>query len=1570
MRIGGLILSVVMMKAFVYSKTPVSVPLQELLKRWPRDCAEKNLKKYMAENLNPMVSCVSMLAHPLTDGTINTKRLIEIMCVAPGYTVYKKDDKDGEFWNLAATDSYDLMNDVMGTLSEDNQYKRVKVKPVTFLNEKDAHEAIASDIHKVLRRKGMSCDWYDNSHGMIDEFVYKTTLMWCAKCGCRTSGRRFDDKPICRSCKPLNRFEGTTTQTPKVIDLSKLSAPLSKAVFTKDSIVDDEYVTFQSPETLPFVKGCEGQDEEYTKDFLQNCKSAVFDIETVTVDETLKNQIPDEIVSIVISTNTGTTLEKLVMLTRKVPDEWKHILSEGDLIDTNELLCDLRKKDQKPLPSIRVLKCSDEKTLVENFVAFLKSYRPHFLVSFNGHGFDNKYLIRASVSNRTKETFHSALCHLTQIVKMQNKDPLRLVNPQQLMRPHGKYCKGMLPASVMEVAYDSFPSMISIDLFPIHDSSLADACKTKGVAGGKLEGVAHTDIPRLYYGRHIDFFKYAVLDVIVTTDLYWKDRFDAVELFLELEQLVSTPWNLSISGQKTMTAQTTAYIQFNSNGFVRKAFLRPKRLLANAVVVELARYFNDQTPPVLDETLQLITDFSNGHCKCNTLFKNLPKLDGGPLTEDTVNNILNCQLKCKKPTDPPYSTIDAAMLLFYLLRGDIDWRPFSHLLGEYRKLVHNDTKKMCHFEKFVLYLVRVRKCMSPYHECPNLLWKEYKESHKTDAGTMEYLKRFAKKNHKEIISAAQQSRQFPRKTTIHIDRVSNIIKEKIGYEGIKLKMLPYDGALIICPRSDINLVNPVCVFDFRSQYPNGMRVINLGIDTNVSLGKVMECIRLIKRNLKCSDLKEAARVLAEKYVHVCFTRRVDDTVDWTDYLDNPEYLNRNCIFFVRKVTSIQNHQFKAEIDSRVEDKFKAEDKSLTTEERKKYANRSTAKKVNINSRYGLIQSTVNPRFQATVTGVGRRSIQQVTDKLRRVLGTKEIYGDSVPGYTPVLLKNHLGSVVLTTFDRLKDEDWVYCKEDNKERCHVRGEYEILTHEGWKEVVKFVRHKTNKRIYRVTTHSCLVDVTEDHSLIEENGDLIKPSDLHDGMELLNTRGHIHGGITTGHDHTYLKEALELGCTTTVAKSQIAAQEYWLRLTELGYQVYITDAHDGLYKLTWSTEPLKQPNAVRRVLLLHESYDGYVYDVETEVGTFHVGVGDIVVKNTDSCFTYIADLNVFDMAKMSPESMFDKLKFGQFGVDYERFKTTIYDKYYPVDATLPRKIRESGGRVVQELYQVLAPLLSSNALELEAEKTLCPMTLPSMKKYTAYNCVTSKVLTKGLSLHNKSAIPMTKTVLESFNDICASCWDEYDLICSLYNYLGAHVTVPIELDLVDHNLIAKPSSISIKKVKNGSKQDSLLKSLAREGVCFIFEKIHVKQVTVYPEGADKDWSLCDIQNQSCAGRVHTIKVKFDVLKEILGILKAKYKKGSCMVVEALIWGEYYPDRYTQEDFRILDEDHPEEFKPMSFNQIISKKTVRCMSSTAGSNSFAPMGQEGFELSSFHKRKPHALSSGPPVKRMKMN
>ena len=62
--------------------------------------------------------------------------------------------------------------------------------------------------------------------------------------------------------------------------------------------------------------------------------------------------------------------------------------------------------------------------------------------------------------------------------------------------------------------------------------------------------------------------------------------------------------------------------------------------------------------------------------------------------------------------------------------------------------------------------------------------------------------------------------------------------------------------------------------------------------------------------------------------------------------------------------------------------------------------------------------------------------------------------------------------------------------------------QIWTSDGWRNIKKLVIHKTEKNIYRIRTKHGIVDVTEDHSLINRNREIIKPCDLEIREELIH------------------------------------------------------------------------------------------------------------------------------------------------------------------------------------------------------------------------------------------------------------------------------------------------------------------------------------------------------------------------------------------------------------------------------------------------------------------------------------
>jgi len=106
--------------------------------------------------------------------------------------------------------------------------------------------------------------------------------------------------------------------------------------------------------------------------------------------------------------------------------------------------------------------------------------------------------------------------------------------------------------------------------------------------------------------------------------------------------------------------------------------------------------------------------------------------------------------------------------------------------------------------------------------------------------------------------------------------------------------------------------------------------------------------------------------------------------------------------------------------------------------------------------------------------------------------------DSVTGDTPLLLKNEKNMLEIKTIDDISN-NWTYKNDKEVSDTH----YLVWTEKGWTPIKQVIRHKVSKRIYRVLTHTGVVDVTEDHSLIKNNGTEIAPKDCKVGDMLLHS-----------------------------------------------------------------------------------------------------------------------------------------------------------------------------------------------------------------------------------------------------------------------------------------------------------------------------------------------------------------------------------------------------------------------------------------------------------------------------------
>jgi hypothetical protein len=199
----------------------------------------------------------------------------------------------------------------------------------------------------------------------------------------------------------------------------------------------------------------------------------------------------------------------------------------------------------------------------------------------------------------------------------------------------------------------------------------------------------------------------------------------------------------------------------------------------------------------------------------------------------------------------------------------------------------------------------------------------------------------------------------------------------------------------------------------------------------------------------------------------------------------------------------------------------------------------------------------------------------------------------------------------------------------------------------------------------------------------------------------------------------------GCHRIDTKNQVTAQWYYLLLKTMGYNVSLNTRTDkpNVFRLTWTMSTFrKNPTAIKKLEVLHESWDGYVYDLETEAGTFQAGVGQMVVKNTDSVMVE------FDVQGRK----------GQEAIDYSW------------------ELGEQASEQCSKLFK--APN------DLELEKVYCPYFLYSKKRYAAkmYEkkgdaVVFKKIDVKGLQVVRRDTCMYVRGVLKQLLNLVLNSED---------------------------------------------------------------------------------------------------------------------------------------------------------------------------------------------------------------------
>lgn len=337
-----------------------------------------------------------------------------------------------------------------------------------------------------------------------------------------------------------------------------------------------------------------------------------------------------------------------------------------------------------------------------------------------------------------------------------------------------------------------------------------------------------------------------------------------------------------------------------------------------------------------------------------------------------------------------------------------------------------------------------------------------------------------------------------------------------------------------------------------------------------------------------------------------------------------------------------------------------------------------ALKVYMNTFYGESGNKRSPLFMLQIAGgittAGRDNIKRAYNFVEE-RECKVFYGDSVTADTPIIIQYiHSNNIDIKTIDDIPSiGTWVEYPQFKSDDMTLVDKQQMLcknintwTSQGWKRIVRVIRHKTNKRMFRINTSIGSVDVTEDHSLLTWNCTILSSKDAKVGDKLLHgfpksfyqqDKPSMHNSYIInnvvdcicGNEYDFIQSinfVSLLNSPRTLRKffvdsiikkraigynilvhSKLVAQIIYYLFKSVNYYTFIHADNNNAYILTYSDDlnrlrNIQQIPDIMEILNIIElpaiDHSEYVYDIETCDGTFLAGIGEICVKNTDSLY----------------------------------------------------------------------------------------------------------------------------------------------------------------------------------------------------------------------------------------------------------------------------------------------------------------------------------------------------------------
>lgn len=292
---------------------------------------------------------------------------------------------------------------------------------------------------------------------------------------------------------------------------------------------------------------------------------------------------------------------------------------------------------------------------------------------------------------------------------------------------------------------------------------------------------------------------------------------------------------------------------------------------------------------------------------------------------------------------------------------------------------------------------------------------------------------------------------------------------------------------------------PVVVLDFASLYPSIMIADNISYDTKVSLEWAQKHLK--EGDYRAPAIPDADYVYVAKHIRNGLLPRLEEEL--------------------LRCRRAAKAEMKAEQDPIKHGVLDARQQQL---------------KVVCNSVYGFTKANMfcDKDLMESITAAGRemlditsryvegyyspeaaakRVLEATTDEERTkaeweatIPQAKVIYGDSVTGDTPILIRYNLYNQYVV-LDYVSVEDipvqsaWTPYHDDKEAAEPVDG-LQVWSDTGFTTVRRIIRHRTEKPIVRVTTCIGTVKVTEDHSLLRPDGQTTTPKEVDVGSELMH------------------------------------------------------------------------------------------------------------------------------------------------------------------------------------------------------------------------------------------------------------------------------------------------------------------------------------------------------------------------------------------------------------------------------------------------------------------------------------